>query len=69
MNDKAFLPAIPEMIDPEDDVTYAKVAAVVACYAARHGGTGLALELGAMLGLPWRAYELARNMLMEEPCP
>lgn len=68
MNDKAFLPMVCDLPDPQTDETYAKVAVAVACYAARNGGVDLALELGATLGLPWHAYVMAKTMLMEESC-
>ena len=60
MNDKAFLPVVLDAPDPETDDTYAQVAFIVACYAARHGGVDLALELGDALGIPERSWAAAR---------
>lgn len=66
MNDKAFTPPILDAPDPQSDETYAQVAIVIAGYAARHGGAEVALELGAVLGLPPYSYDLAKYILMEK---
>jgi rubrerythrin len=66
VNDKAFLPPVPDMPYAQDDREYAKVAALIACYAARHGGVGMALELADMLQVPARSWEDARDLLAAE---
>jgi hypothetical protein len=52
----------------QDDRDYAKVAALIACYAAQHGGVDVALELADMLQVPTISWADARELLIIERC-
>lgn len=60
------MPAILDLSAEQDDAAYAKLAIIIASYAARHGGVAEALDLGGMLGIPAYSWEDGRDMLAAE---